>query len=505
MLNKKTFKLINKMISNILRFQKDCLYLHSILLLLLFFAITYAQTGTVLEQGTNKPLQNALVSLKSSGALVLTDAQGKFDFSGSPVIYGKKSVGSVIPVAMKNNKLILSIEKDNTFMSGSIYTINGKKLADLFKGTYNKGSFSYDISKLNISQSFMILNFSLDNNSFSIPLVTHSSSLTVALSHASVTSSSNLKISKSFQAAQTTDTLIVSKYLYTPVFQPIAATNKIYLTKPSTPPPPPGMKSIPGGSFMMGSNNSYSSPNEHPVHQVTISSFFMDSTEITQADYKLLMHVEPWVNFIPPNPGIKYPGKENRYPAWYLTWNDAVLYCNERSKRDGLDTVYTYSSRTGEFGNNCKLTDVKTDFSKKGYRLPTEAEWEYAARAGTTTEYYWGNIADSTSLKYAWFSMSQGTPEQSVKEVAGRIPNNFGVYDILGNVLEFTNDYYDEFSYNIQEYDDPKGPTTGTQRTRRGGGWESDRTTMRIARRLSINPDDRTSRIDLGVRVVLPK
>jgi formylglycine-generating enzyme required for sulfatase activity len=493
---------------------RECFCLHRIscisipilacIITIIFLTLTYAQTGTVLEQGTNKPLQNALVSLKSSGALVLTDAQGKFDFSGSPVIHGKKLGYAVNPVTIKNNKLILSIEKDNTVMSGSIYNLNGKKIADLFKGTYNKGSFSYNISKLNNSHSFMILKVSLDNTSFTIPLVTQSPSLTVALSHSSVTSSSSLKFSKSSQSAQTTDTLIVSKYLYTPVIQPIAATNKIYLTKPSTPPPPPGMKSIPGGKYMRGSTGPSSNPDEQNVHEISISPFYMDSTELTQADYKSLMHIEPWVNYTPPNAGFKYPGKGNLYPAWYLTWNDAVLYCNERSKRDGFDTVYTYSSRTGEFGNNCKLTDVKVDYTKKGYRLPTEAEWEYAARAGTTTEYYWGNTADSTSLKYAWFSISLSKPEQLIKEIVGRIPNNFGMYDILGNVYELTNDYYDSFAYNIQEYTDPKGPVSGKQRIMRGGTFRLDRFEIRVARRMGITPDSRQYDLDQGVRVVLP-
>jgi len=169
------------------------------LIVSLFMLLPYAypQTGTVFEQGTNKPLQNALVTLKSSGDLVLTDAQGKFDFAGSPVIIGKKNICSAIPVIMKNNKLVLSIEKDNTVINGCIYNLNGKKIADLFNGTHNKGSFSYDISKLKISHSFMILKVSLDNSSFSIPLVTQSPGLTVAMSHSSVISSPSFKVSKS--------------------------------------------------------------------------------------------------------------------------------------------------------------------------------------------------------------------------------------------------------------------------------------------------------------------
>ncbi len=119
-----------------------------------------------------------------------------------------------------------------------------------------------------------------------------------------------------------------------------------------------------------------------PTHLVSFTKdFYMDATEVTQQEYESLMP-KPYYLGISVGPS---------FPVFNVTWNEAVLYCNKRSKRDGFDTVYIYSS--------ADLSDIKIDLSKSGFRLPNEAEWEYACRAGTKTNAYWPD--SDTASKYA--------------------------------------------------------------------------------------------------------
>ena len=461
--------------------------------ILLFSLSIFSQTGTVLEQGTNAPLKNAIVSLKSTGDMVLTDALGRFDFSSAPVVYNAPKHISHNPVTFSNGILRTDSYKSRGSFTVEIYYPDGTRIYRLEPQSHkvklashlNKSSIY--IVKVKVESGIYLLKIISASGRFS------SSAVTPLRRYANTsTHPKNARI-------LATDTLVASKYLYTPVYKPVAGNNVIHLTKPSSPPPPPGMKSIPGGTFMMGSNGPYHEQNEIPVHQVTVSSFYMDSTEVTQADYKLLMGVEPWLEYNPVTPRVRYPGAGNRLPAWYLTWNDAVLYCNARSKRDGLDTVYSYSSRSGVYGSNSELDSVDIDYSKNGYRLPTEAEWEYAARGGTTTEFYWGDIyQDSVALRYAWYGLNSRT--QEALPVASKIPNAFGLHDILGNVHELNDDFYSY--YNAEDVIDPIGPFRGDERCLRGGNWDADIYNCRVTRRLATAPNYRN--VTLGFRVVIP-
>lgn len=252
-----------------------------------------------------------------------------------------------------------------------------------------------------------------------------------------------------------------------------------------TPPThPTGMVliSAAGNSFQMGSENGES--DEQPVHTVSFTyNFFMDTTEVTQKDYETLLGVNP----------SNWQG--DNLPVEQCNWYDAVLYCNARSKRDGRDTVYSYSSILGTPGNGCTLSGLVIDLSKKGYRLPTEAEWEYVCRAGTTTDYYWGG---GTIGDYAWYDSNSGG---KTHDVATKLPNSYKLYDMSGNVWEWCNDWYGADYYSSSPGTDPTGPASGSDRVDRGGSWFIMESHLRSAIRARDGPVNGS--YDYGFRCVL--
>jgi len=173
-----------------------------------------------------------------------------------------------------------------------------------------------------------------------------------------------------------------------------------------------------------------------------------------------------------------------------VSWYDAVAYANALSVADGLPVAYNLSSCSGTPGtdnyscSNVTLT-ASTPYATTGWRLPTEAEWEYAYRAGTSTEWHFGS--DSNMLKtYAWFNGNSGGKTQPV---AKKQPNPWGLYDMAGNVGEWCWDWYGSYPGTVT---DPVGSTSGSYRVFRGGWWEYDASNARAARRDVSRPDFRS-------------
>jgi formylglycine-generating enzyme required for sulfatase activity len=212
---------------------------------------------------------------------------------------------------------------------------------------------------------------------------------------------------------------------------------------------------LPGGTFIMG----YEDEIDSPPHEVTVSAFYIDTHLVTQEQYEKLMGENP----------SRWKGKTN--PVEQMRWSDAVKYCNARSEAEGIEPCYD-------------LNTWKCDFTANGYRLPTEAEWEYACRAGTTTAYSFGD--DVSKLKaYAWFEDNSGGKPRPVGQKAA---NPWGLYDMHGNVWEWCNDFYKVDYYQEGPKENPRGPQTGEAKVLRGGAWKFSAETCRSGYRYNENP-----------------
>ncbi|MHC6204503.1 formylglycine-generating enzyme family protein [Breznakiellaceae bacterium SP9] len=251
---------------------------------------------------------------------------------------------------------------------------------------------------------------------------------------------------------------------------------------------------IQGGTFTMGSptNEAGRWDDEGPQHQVTVSGFSMSKTEVTQAQWRELMGTTIQEQRDKSDWSSLY-GEGDNYPMYYVSWHEAVEYCNARSKKEGLTPAYTIS------GDN-----VSWNRSANGYRLPTEAEWEYACRAGTTTPFSTGsNISTSQANydgNYPYNGNSKGTYREATTAVGSFAPNSWGLYDMHGNVWEWCWDWFGDYSSASQT--DPLGAASGPNCVFRSGSWINYAANLRSAYRNCYTPTSRDC--DLGFRVVRP-
>jgi len=323
----------------------------------------------------------------------------------------------------------------------------------------------------------------------------------------------------------------ITLYLQAMIGMKLTNLCAMYVQEPS-PLPPPGMVEIPAGEFDMGDHHDGMS-NALPVHTVYISSFYMDIYEVINEQYCGYLNSAYSQDLIEVSSGVVYkkndsepycdtttsssysrihwdggtetfsvtPGKED-HPMVRVSWYGAVAYANWRSAQKGLPSCYDLESWECSFGAG-------------GYRLSTEAEWEYASRGGEHNPYYrypWGDSLDGSKANY----LNSGDPYETGPNpwttpvgyydgnqipVGSDMANGYGLYDMAGNVWEWCNDWYSSSYYSSSPYNNPKGPSSSTYRVTRGGSWLDDSGDLRCADRVSLGPGSRN--YDGGFRLVL--
>ncbi len=333
------------------------------------------------------------------------------------------------------------------------------------------------------------------------------------------------------QPIQTTNAIPMAAAL---LFLAVAAATPPQLPRVATRRPTPGMVHVPAGTFEMGDHQGGGQSDEAPVHPVVLDAFDIDAHEVSNEEYAGYLNTA--LNQSPPRvtvdaAGVVYQvggagyalcdttwsysyssitwdgstfgvtvGRED-HPMLAVSWYGACAYANQRSHDAGLSTCYDESTW------DC-------DYAADGYRLPTEAEWEYAARGGEHGPYYeypWGVTIDGSQANY-WdsgdpfergavpWTAPVGYYDGNQTPPGVDMANGYGLYDTSGNVWEWCGDWYSSTYYSGSPSDNPSGPSSGSERVIRGASWHNTPLYLRSANRSRNVPTTRN--IFIGFRVV---
>ncbi|MDD2247897.1 MAG: chitobiase/beta-hexosaminidase C-terminal domain-containing protein, partial [Proteiniphilum sp.] len=415
--------------------------------------------------GTYTSAQNVTISCATSGASIFYSTNGS---TPSIPYNGPINIGSTTTLKAKATKT----GWNDSSIASAIYTINIQP-STVATPTFNPGGGTYS-SAQNVALSCTTTGATIRyTTNGSEP----TSSSTAYSSPINVSSTTTIK-AKGFKDGWTPSSTAIATYTI------------------ETTPPPANFVFVPGGTFTMGDTRGEGFDDELPTHVVALNSFYIGKYEITQAEYSQYMQ--------PSSSWTSNYGHGDDYPAYYVSWYAILKYCNLRSMAEGLTPVYTISGSTNPANwgsvptsSNSTWNAATCNWNANGYRLPTEAEWEYAARGATNTPDYLYSGSDDINT-VAWYD-GNNSPSGS-KPVGTKAPNGLGLYDMSGNLSEWCWDWYSFVYYSSYPYSNPTGPASGSERVSRGGNWIGTSGYCRVASRLlSIHPSG--SYADIGFRL----
>jgi len=467
-------------------------------------------TGAVTDTAS-KGIGNARVYLKQYPELfTVTDSTGAFSFQAASPVNVLPLSRAVSGAVIRGKQIFFTSVGTGHAINFDLYRLSGEKIVSLQSTTSNtlelpKTAQGLYLARIAINNEIRFAKLAIANDSrlLSLTLQSPHTNAGLPVQQAAVMNDSLIIVAPGFRNAQKSIasysekgiavTLTVSHPWRAMSYPDMTDTMALILAK--------------GYDFEMGQpdpdiGGKGKSASEQGVHTVRFThDFWMDMTEVTQLDYSTIM-TEAYSDYAAPQWTAKY-GKGDAYPAYNISWADAALYCNARSKHEQLDTMYVYTAISGASGTlNRALTGVTVDMTKTGYRLPTEAEWEYACKSGTFTDFYWERNRDNYPATFldtlevnsyeVWKALSWDKGATSsdfgTHPVGEKIHNYYHLYDMAGNVSEYCNDVAAD-SYSYAEVTDPVGPASGTTHVIRGGNWASDADMLRSVSR-SFSPPD---------------